>query len=253
MAGNSIVILRHGKKEKTDAVGGSEEDKLTDLSPEGQKQCYESGKYRINPPYDHIVVITSDFKRTETTAKKFLEGMGYDIEDHKHITLVKRPDIGLGGFDWFGEGMPDWKNESEDACIEKMLKDHYKPVSGRPEIPHMAGFASSMFEILNTYVSLQTIDIRKKRETLLLVATHAPIIDAIANSLYGSLIVNPDGTYKVRDFPGAFETGEQIMGSLDISTKNPRASFFIKERHVLYTPSELKGMEVRHKFNSGRV
>jgi hypothetical protein len=254
----SVLVTRHGKKavpmrdgEKVKFAPGSEFDRdNVDLSEEGKQEAFEQGKELLMaaPGYDHITVVQSDFLRCQTTSNKMLEGAGYDIEaGPSDLSVVLRKDISLIGVDWVAPEVPAYGKPSADGWVEAVLDQFYGKTEGRPELPNMAKFAASMLDSLVTGVAVE-MDLGNQTG-LAMVTTHGPVIDTLANPLYGSLVLNADGTHEVRNFPGHYGMGENISGALvpEESTKdNPVLLLDVKGKQCKYALDDLKRMRDQH-------
>ncbi|PIN86097.1 hypothetical protein COV19_06390 [Candidatus Woesearchaeota archaeon CG10_big_fil_rev_8_21_14_0_10_44_13] len=254
-----LLITRHGKKEKKSVVAGSDDDKKVDLSQEGKVECYEIGKSVIGayPHYSHIHAAKSEFLRTHRTVEMMLAGAKYNINDSGLVTLAEKSSLGFAGVNWASEKLPpfsDDKIEVADKYREVLLLDFYRPRTDEPNLPVMARFAygvlDAVIEGVNEEIERGSGKIGKN--ALVLVATHAPIIDAAANHLYGSLIVDGDGKTKVEDFPGFFRMGEFVTGHVDTGLKGPYVVFDIKGKEKPYSMPQLKEMRDMHQRFAGR-
>lgn len=250
-----ILLTRHGIKEAKKVVPGSDEDKNeVDLSQEGKVKCYESGLDVIRPYpfYSQVFVVTSDFLRVRRTAEKMLEAGHYDMSDSGLVTILKRSDISIGGgINWKAPELLPYSDEGEaaDNFRKGLRKDFYKPHEGRQDLPVMSRFAYALFDslICGIETEMKRIKEMKNRDTLLLVATHTPIIDAFGNSIYRSLVVDDNGDTSVENFPGFFRMGEFIQGSIHSLNDDPHIMLNVKGKEMDYKLSELKQMREMHK------
>lgn len=252
-----ILVTRHGKKAQRpakDVPGGLADRTDVALSEDGMCEAESAGRTEFSrESYSGIVVVTSDFLRTNQTADAVLRGAGIDLEEvaSRGMRYRRGTDsrMGLSGSHWTVPGPKFGPTQDElDGYVRNILREHSLLREGdegnESRHPVMAARGASIYEALAGGLYELGQQLRHDERGLLLVVTHASIVDAFATAFTGDL------TFE--DTLARTESGKQIYAvSLpDISAHNEgayiRGSAEIRDRQPLTGSIELavKGRNV---------
>jgi hypothetical protein len=239
MALTEIILTRHGKKVKSKDIPNIE----CPLSEEGLKESFEMGQSVLERDYDLITVIHSPYVRTRQTAEQILAGAGYDL-NAEGIGIIERSGIGMiEGVD-YTKGLPPFgDSELLDEFVRAILTKCYFKHEDKTK-PVMAGHASAMLDSIDMGIGMQKDSLTKDQKGLLLIVSHAAILDsglAVALDALKTHIEGKEGYVTLGDFPGAHQQGEFSTGKAEyMKDGTVRYAFDVKGRTVTLTDEELK-------------
>jgi broad specificity phosphatase PhoE len=245
-----VIATRHEKKAsdiKPISVGDVIDREQVSLSLEGFADAGLLGHRELARDYDHIFILTSDFLRTKQTADSVLEGAGYDIgklrDDSRRITFRTTDRIGLSGTNWSTPNTPPFGTEQEvlDAHVNYLMANYFLERADQPGNPKnhpvMARSGAALLKGLADGIVDVAARLKPQQRGLVLIVTHAPIIDALAATYGNRLQLTPTTekeAYKVQVAPfEAHNMGQYMKGTVAMNDDLEKS----------YVPLEIKGKE----------
>lgn len=234
-------VTRHGKKteEVPDREFGSLRDQRIVLSAAGAEQMRQQGSKLVRPDFYTVLdTTTSPFARTRQSIYEMVVGAGYNPHQ---MARRERDELGFTVSNWTTAGVPPYDPSQADTYVQVFLRNFWMGPKREDRAPVMAEHAFGLLDSLVTGIERVTPYVQSGENACVMIATHGTIIDMFDAAMYGTVQPQLKGPTVVRNFPGAYATGEAITFELDAMSQGlPFFKVNAKGREKILSLDDLK-------------